>query len=112
MTAAILRNAAISPQKLRLIADQIRNKPVEAAMQLLEFSTKKAAAIVKKLLRSAIANAEHNDAADIDELVVESVFVDAAPSLKRGSPRAKGKSDQIIKRRSHMTIIVEAKEQN
>ncbi|PCH57889.1 MAG: 50S ribosomal protein L22 [Legionellales bacterium] len=107
-TKAVLKHAAISPQKVRLIIDQIRGKKIAAAMQSLSFSNKKAAAIVKKLLHSAISNAEHNDAADIDGLRVSVAFVDAAPTLKRGKPRAKGKSDRVIKRRSHITIIVES----
>jgi large subunit ribosomal protein L22 len=105
-TAAKLSNARISPQKARLVADQIRGKSVEEALDILNFSTKKAAAIIKKLLESAIANAEHNDGADVDELKVSTVFVDGAVTMKRIKPRAKGSADRILKRNCHITIKV------
>ena len=108
-TTATLRNAKISPQKVRLVADQIRGMGVEPALQTLQFSSKKAAAIMKKLLESAIANAEHNDGADIDELKVSTVFVDAGPTHKRIRARAKGRANRILKRTSHITVAVAEK---
>ena len=104
--AATLKGAQISPQKVRLVADQIRGKDVEEALGLLEFSTKKAAHIVKKVLDSAIANAENNEGADVDELKVSTIFVDAGRTMKRLSPRAKGRADRILKRSCHITIKV------
>jgi len=103
---AKLRGARISAQKVRLVADQIRGMPVEKAEQLLAFSTKKAAHIVKKVLLSAIANAEHNDGADIDELSISTIMVDEGPTMKRGRARAKGRGTQILKRTSHITLTV------
>ena len=103
---AKLRGARISAQKVRLVADQVRGMPVEQAEQLLTFSTKKAAHIVRKVLLSAIANAEHNDGADIDELSVASIMVDEGPTLKRGRARAKGRGTRILKRTSHITVTV------
>jgi len=104
--AAKLRYARISPQKCRLVADQVRGMPVEEALQVLTFSPKKAATLVKKVLESAIANAEHNEGADIDELAVSTVFVDEGPVLKRIRPRAKGRANRILKRTSHITVKV------
>ena len=104
--AAKLRHARISPQKCRLVADQVRGKPVEQALQILTFSPKKAAGIVKKVLESAIANAEHNEGADIDELKVSRIFVDEGPSMRRWKPRAKGRVNHILKRTSHLTVMV------
>lgn len=104
--AAKLRNAAISAQKMRLVADQIRGLPVEKALNTLEFSPKKAARLIKKVLESAIANAEHNEGADIDELKVSTIFVDEATTAKRMRPRAKGRGDRILKRNSHVTVKV------
>ena len=103
---AKLRGARISAQKVRLVADQVRGMPVEKAEQLLAFSTKKAARIMKKVLLSAIANAEHNDGADIDELSISTVMVDEGPTLKRGRARAKGRGTRILKRTSHITLTV------
>lgn len=103
---AILRNARISAQKVRLVADQVRGLPVEKAEQLLAFSPKKAAHMVKKVLLSAVANAEHNEGADIDELRVASIMIDEGPTLKRGRARAKGRGTRIMKRTSHITIKV------
>lgn len=108
-TTATLRYARISPQKARLVADQIRGMKVEPALQLLQFSSKKGAAIVKKVLESAIANAEHNDGADIDELKVSTICVDEGPTYKRIQPRAKGRANRILKRTSHITVAVAAK---
>ena len=104
--AAKLKGARISAQKARLVADQIRGKAVEDALTELEFSTKKAAAIVKKVLNSAIANAEHNEGADIDELKVSTIFVDEGMTMKRIRPRAKGRADRIFKRTCHITVKV------
>lgn len=108
--AARLKGARLSAQKARLVADQIRGKNVEEALNILEFSAKKGAAIIKKVLNSAIANAEHNEGADVDELVVSSIFVDEGMSMKRLSPRAKGRADRITKRTCHVTVkVAEAK---
>jgi large subunit ribosomal protein L22 len=103
---ATLKYARISPQKCRLVVDQIRGKSVAQALQILQFSPKKAAALVNKVLESAIANAEHNHGADIDELRVSTVFVDAAPFFARYRARAKGRGNRILKRNSHITIRV------
>jgi len=103
---AKLRYAHISPQKGRLVADQIRGLPVEKALDLLSFSDKKAAVMIKKILDSAIANAENNEGADIDELRVSKVFVDEGPTMKRIRARAKGRSSRILKRTSHITVTV------
>ncbi|RLK51279.1 LSU ribosomal protein L22P [Alkalispirillum mobile] len=105
-TSAKLRFSRISPQKTRLVADQVRGLPVEKALEILEFSPKKAAAIVRKVLDSAVANAEHNDGADIDALRVSRIFVDEGPMLKRIRPRAKGRANRILKRTSHITVTV------
>jgi len=105
-TSAKHRHARISAQKCRLVADQVRGLPVEKALTLLNFSNKKAATLLRKVLESAIANAEHNDGADIDELKVSSVFVDQGPSMKRMRARAKGRGNRIVKRSSHITVTV------
>lgn len=105
-TKAILKGARLSAQKGRLVADQIRDKSVEEALNILTFSPKKGAAIIKKLLESAVANAEHNDGADIDELRVSTVFVDEGVTMKRIRPRAKGRADRILKRSCHITVKV------
>lgn len=104
--AAKLKGAQISAQKVRLIADQIRGLSVEKALNELEFSNKKAAHIVKKVLDSAIANAENNEGADVDELKVSTVFVDEGMTMKRLRPRAKGRADRILKRSCHITVKV------
>jgi len=103
---AKLNRARLSAQKARLVADQIRGLPVEKAEELLAFSTKKAAQIVRKVMMSAVANAEHNQGADIDELKVSRIFVDEGPTLKRGRARAKGRYTRILKRTSHITVTV------
>lgn len=105
-TVAKLRYAHLSPQKGRLVADQIRGLPVEKALDTLTFSNKKAADLIKKVLDSAIANAENNEGADIDELKVKAVCVDEGPVMKRIQPRAKGRANRIIKRTSHITVTV------
>ena len=104
--AAKLRGAQLSAQKARLVADQIRGKHVEDALDILAFSQKKGAAIVKKVLESAIANAEHNEGADVDELKVSTIFVDEGLTMKRIRPRAKGRADRILKRTCHITVKV------
>ena len=104
--AATLKGAQVSPQKVRLVADQLRGLGVEEALGVLEFSTKKAAQIIKKVLDSAIANAENNEGADVDELRVSSIVVDAGRTMKRLRPRAKGRADRILKRSCHITIKV------
>ncbi|MDO8414599.1 MAG: 50S ribosomal protein L22 [Agitococcus sp.] len=103
---AKLRGAPISAQKARLVADLVRGMPVEQALNTLEFSTKKAAQFVKKVLQSAIANAEHNNGADVDELKIATIFVDEGITLKRIMPRAKGRADRISKRTCHITVKV------
>ena len=105
-TVAKLKNTRISAQKLRLVADQIRGLPVDSAINLLTFSNKKAAKIIKKVLESAIANAEHNDAADVDELFVSKIMIDEGPTMKRWRPRARGRANKILKRMSHVTVAV------
>ncbi len=105
-TSAKLTNSRISPQKMRLVADQIRGLEVERALDVLTFSNKKAATVIKKVLESAIANAEHNDGADIDDLKISEILVDAGPTMKRLRPRARGRADRIIKRTSHLKVTV------
>ena len=104
--AAKHKFARISPQKARLVIDQIRGLPVEQALNTLTFSTKKGAHLVRKVLESAIANAEHNEGADIDELKVSRTFVDEGPTMKRIQARAKGRANRILKRTSHITVMV------
>lgn len=98
--------ARVSPQKGRLVADQIRGQSVAQALDILAYSPKKAATLVKKVLESAIANAEHNEGADIDELKVAAIMIDEGPTMKRIKPRAKGRADRILKRTSHITVVV------
>lgn len=106
---AKLRYVRISAQKGRLVADQIRGLPVEQALNILAFSKKKGADLMKKVLDSAIANAENNEGADIDELKVSSVMVDEGPTMKRIRARAKGRAARILKRSSHFTVTVSDK---
>ncbi|MEJ2346457.1 MAG: 50S ribosomal protein L22 [Gammaproteobacteria bacterium] len=108
-TSAKHKFARISPQKGRLVADQVRGLPVERALNVLTFSNKKAASIIKTVLESAIANAEHNDGADIDELLVKTICVDEGPVHKRWRARAKGRGTRILKRTSHITVTVAEK---
>ena len=103
---AKLKYARISPQKCRLVADAVRGQPVGTALQTLSLMQKKGARIVKKVLESAVANAEHNHGADIDELKVSMIHVDEAPTFRRYRARAKGRSSRIIKRNSHITVQV------
>jgi large subunit ribosomal protein L22 len=98
--------ARSSAQKARLVADQVRGLPVEKALELLSFSPKKAAVLIKKVVDSAIANAEHNEGADVDELVITKICVDEGPTMKRIMPRAKGRADRIMKRSCHITVVV------
>jgi large subunit ribosomal protein L22 len=105
-TKALLRNVHLSDQKGRLVADQIRGLKVDRALNILNFSLKKGAVIIKKVLESAIANAEHNDGADIDELRVKTIYVEQATPLKRFEARAKGRGNRILKRTCHIFITV------
>ena len=105
-TKASLRGARMSAQKGRLVADLIRGKPVDQAMSILAFTPKKGAAIMRKLLESAIANAEHNDGADIDELKVKTIYVEQGATLKRFGARAKGRGARIIKPTCHIFVTV------
>ena len=107
--AAKLKGARMSAQKARLVADQIRGKSVESALEILQCSGKKGADIIKRVLESAIANAEHNDGADVDELKVSTIFVDEGMTMKRIKPRAKGRADRIFKRSCHITVKVAEK---
>ena len=107
--AAKLKGAKLSAQKARLVADQIRGKSAESALEILQFSGRKGADIIKKVLESAIANAEHNDGADVDELKVSTIFVDEGMTMKRIKPRAKGRADRIFKRSCHITVKVAEK---
>ena len=103
---AKLKGARIAAQKARLVADQIRGESVESALEVLQFSKKKSAAILKKIVESAVANAEHNDGLDVDELKVSAVYVDEGMTMKRIRPRAKGRADRILKRSCHITVKV------
>lgn len=102
--SATLRNAHLSPQKGRLVADMVRRQPVGEALQLLSFTPKKGAGLIKKLLLSAVANAEDKEGTDIDDLLIHSISVNAGPTQKRVSPRAKGRGNRIIKRTCHIRI--------
>ena len=104
--SAILRRAGFSAQKARLVLDQIRGLSVEKASDVLLFSSKKSAKTIKKVLDSAIANAEHNNGLDIDELYVSVAYADGASTMKRTMPRAKGRADRILKRTCHLTVKV------
>ena len=104
--SAILKGVRISPQKARLVADMIRGKEVDNAINILAFSPKKGADIIKKVLESAIANAEHNNGADIDELMIKTIYVDKGAILKRIRARAKGRAGKIQKQTSHITVTV------
>ena len=103
---AILKHARISPQKARLVADQVRSLPVDRALQILNFSNKKAAQLIKGVLESAIANAEHNEGADIDELKVKTIYVEKGMVLKRFTARAKGRGNRIVKPTCHIYLTV------
>ena len=105
-TTATLRGVRLSAQKGRLVADAIRGLPVDRALNILAFSPKKGARIIKKVLESAIANAEHNDGADIDELSVQTIYVEKATNLRRFTARAKGRGNVILKQTSHIFVTV------
>ena len=109
-TNAILRGVRLSAQKGRLVADQIRGLPVDKALNVLSFSPKKGAKIIKKVLESAIANAEHNLELDKDDLYVADVRIDEGPTMKRWRPRMRGVPAPILKRTSHITVVVREKE--
>ena len=96
----------ISPQKARLVVDQVRGKPVSDALDILNFSTQKGAVLVRKVVESAIANAENNEGADVDELKISEIYVNEGLTMKRIRPRAKGRADRIFKRTSHITVTV------
>lgn len=104
--SATARRLRISPQKARLVVDQVRGKPVSDALDILGFSNRKGAVLVRKVLESAIANAENNEGADIDELKVSEIYVNEGMTMKRIKPRAKGRADRIFKRSSHITVTV------
>ena len=104
--SATAKRLRISPQKARLVADQVRGKAVADALDSLNFSTKKGAVLVRKVVESAIANAENNEGADIDELTVSEIFVNEGLTMKRIKPRAKGRADRIFKRTCHITVTV------
>jgi large subunit ribosomal protein L22 len=108
--AARLKYTRLSAQKCRLVCDQVRGKPVSKALELLKFSNKKSATIVKKVLESAIANAEHNEGADVDELKVATIFADQGSTYKRMHARAKGRGCRILKPTCHITVIVSDEE--
>jgi large subunit ribosomal protein L22 len=105
-TTASVRGVRLSAQKGRLVADLIRGKPVDKALNILAFTQKKAAGLIKKALESAIANAEHNDGADIDELKVKSIYVEQGATLKRSFARAKGRGNSISKPTCHIYVTV------
>ena len=106
LVTAKAKRLRLSPQKARLVADQIRGKRVDDAINILSFAPQKAAGLVRKVLESAIANAENNEGADVDELKVSAIFVDAGVTMKRIRPRAKGRADRILKRTCHITVSV------
>jgi large subunit ribosomal protein L22 len=103
---ATARHLRVSPQKARRVVDQVRGKPVGQALDILNFSTQKSAHLVRKVLESAVANAENNEGADVDELRIREIYVNEGVTLKRISPRAKGRADRIFKRSSHITVTV------
>ena len=104
---AVAKYVRISPRKVRLIMDQIRGKRVQEALNLLSYTPQKGALILKKLLDSAVANAEQNSNTDVDKLYIERIFADEGPSLKRFRPRAMGRATRILKRTSHLTVILD-----
>merc|ERR1712066_283476 len=104
MSTAKMKNISISPQKVRLVAKKMKGLSIQKALDVLTFSKKKCSFLIKKLLNSAIANAEHNEGKDIDELLIKSIIVNEAPRLKRIRARAKGKANRIVKRSSHICI--------
>ena len=105
-TTAIVRGVRLSAQKGRPVADLVRGKPVAKALDILQFTQKRAAVIIRKCLESAIANAEHNNGADIDELIVKKIYVEKASTLRRFGARAKGRGTRILKQTSHVYVTV------
>ncbi|MFH1217034.1 MAG: 50S ribosomal protein L22 [Pseudomonadota bacterium] len=104
---AVIKNIRISPQKARLVADMIRGQNVDAAINTLRFTPKKGARIIRKLVESALANASQNEAIDVDTLYVKKIFIDGGPMLKRIRPRAMGRASRILKRSSHITVVLD-----
>jgi large subunit ribosomal protein L22 len=104
---ALARYIRISPQKARLVADLVRGKSVETAINTLRFMPKKGARLLKKVIESAVANASQNDGIDVDTLYVKSIFIDGGPMLKRMMPRAQGRATRILKRTSHITVVLD-----
>lgn len=109
-TRAIARYVRISPRKVRLIMDQVRGKTVEDALNILAFSPKKGARILRKLINSAVANAENNHDMDVDRLFIKKIYADEGPTMKRWRPRALGRATRIRKRTSHLTVILDEME--
>ncbi|OKY74751.1 MAG: 50S ribosomal protein L22 [Desulfobulbaceae bacterium DB1] len=105
--SAVIKNIRISPQKARLVADMIRGQNVDAAINTLRFTPKKGARIIRKLVESALANASQNEAIDVDTLYVKKIFIDGGPMLKRIRPRAMGRASRILKRSSHITVVLD-----
>ncbi|HET9678716.1 MAG: 50S ribosomal protein L22 [Buchnera aphidicola (Tetraneura akinire)] len=103
---AILKKANSSAQKLRLVANLVRGKKASIALSILSFINKKSASLLKQVIESAVANSEHNDSIDIDDLKIVKILIDEGPTVKRMMPRAKGRADRILKRTSHITVIV------
>ena len=110
--SAFTKGVRVSAQKCRLVADLVRGLPVANALNILQFSQQKSAGLIKKTLESAIANAEHNDGADIDELRVSSIFVDRGTLMKRTSARAKGRGNRIVKPTCHISLTVSDNKSN
>ena len=106
LVGATARKLPLSPQKARLVVDQIRGKSVDDALNTLSFGTQKGARLVRKVLESAIHNAEHNEGADIDELVIAEIYVNAGATMKRIRPRARGRADRVLKRSCHITVTL------
>ncbi len=106
-TRAVARFVRISPRKVRLVMDEVRGKKVEDALNMLTFAPQKGARLLRKLIRSAVSNAQHNTNLDPDSLVIKRVFADEGPALKRFIPRAQGRATQIRKRTSHLTVILD-----
>ena len=106
LVGATARKLPLSPQKARLVVDKIRGKSVDDALNTLSFGTQKGARLVRKVLESAIHNAEHNEGADIDELVIAEIYVNAGATMKRIRPRARGRADRVLKRSCHVTVTL------
>ena len=108
-TRAVAKYVRISPRKVRLVMDEVRGKRVEEALNMLSFAPQKAARIVKKVIQSAVANAEQNANVDVDNLYIKRIYADEGPTLKRFRPRALGRATRIRKRTSHLTVILDEK---